>query len=49
MLYPPPHPTFLEMHYCTSISRAMEASGDNREPDDDDDDNEDLSDPEEVA
>ncbi|KIM72616.1 hypothetical protein PILCRDRAFT_15965 [Piloderma croceum F 1598] len=27
VLYPPPHPVFLEMHYFTSISKAMEGSG----------------------
>jgi len=28
VLYPPLHPFFLEMHYCTSISRAMKGSRD---------------------
>ena len=37
LLYPPPHPAFLEMHYFTSISKAMKGSEDNCELDDDDD------------
>jgi hypothetical protein len=48
VLYPPPHPAFLEMHYLTSISRAMKGSGDDCELDDDDDDYEELSELKEV-
>jgi len=49
VLYPPPHPAFLEMHYFTSIVRAMKGSGDDCELDDDDDeDYEELSELEEV-
>ena len=50
MLYPPPHPAFLELHYFTSISRAMKGSGDDCELDDDDDDEdyEELAELEEV-
>jgi hypothetical protein len=48
VFYPPPHPSFLELHYFTSISRAMEGSKDNYELDDDDEDYEELSEPEEV-
>ncbi|KIM81053.1 hypothetical protein PILCRDRAFT_9089 [Piloderma croceum F 1598] len=46
VLYPPLHPAFLEIHYFTSISRAMKGSGDNCELDDDDE--EELSELEEV-
>jgi hypothetical protein len=49
VLYPPPLPAFLEMHYCTSIAKAMEGSGDDHELDDDDDEDcEELSELEEV-
>jgi hypothetical protein len=48
VLYPPPHPAFLEIHYFTSISRAMKGSGDDCELDDDDQGYEELSEPEEV-
>ncbi|KAF8812306.1 hypothetical protein BYT27DRAFT_7207720 [Phlegmacium glaucopus] len=48
VLYPPPLPAFLEMHYFTSIAKAMEGSGDNCELDDDDEDYEELSELEEV-
>jgi hypothetical protein len=34
--YPAPHPTFLEMHYFSSISKAMEGSGEDYEVDDED-------------
>jgi hypothetical protein len=37
LLYPPPLPAFLEMHYFTSIAKAMKGSADDYEPDDDDD------------
>ena len=47
-LYPPPHPTFLELHYLTSISKAMKGSGEDYELDDDDEDYEELSEPEGV-
>jgi hypothetical protein len=36
VLYPPPHPAFLKLHYFTSISKAMKGSGDVCELDDDD-------------
>ena len=45
VLYPPPLPAFLEMHYITSIAKG---SGDDYELDDDDDDYEELSELEEV-
>jgi hypothetical protein len=49
VLFPPPHPAFLEMHYFTSIARAMEGSGYDCEPDDDDDeDYEEFAEPEEF-
>ncbi|KIM92275.1 hypothetical protein PILCRDRAFT_117680 [Piloderma croceum F 1598] len=48
VLYPPPHPAFLEMHYFTSISRAMKDSEDDCELDDNDENYEELSEPEEV-
>jgi hypothetical protein len=48
VLYPPPHPAFLEMHYFSSISRAMKGGGDDCELDDGDEDYEELSDQEEV-
>ena len=48
VLYPPPHPAFLKLHYFTSISKAMKGSGDACELDDDDEDYEELSEPEEV-
>jgi len=43
LLHPPPHPAFLEMHYFTSISKAMKGGGDDCELDDDDEDYEELS------
>ena len=43
VLYPSPHPAFLELHYFTSISEAMKGSGDVCELDDDDEDYEELS------
>jgi hypothetical protein len=42
VLYPPPFPAFLEMHYCIFIAKAMKGSGDDYELDDDDDDCEEL-------
>ena len=48
VFYPPPLPAFLEMHYITSIAKAMKGSGDDCELDDDDDDYEELSELEEV-
>ena len=48
VLYPPPHPVFLEMHYFTSISRAMQGSVHDCALDDDDEDYEELSEPEAV-
>ena len=36
-LFPPPHPLFLNMHYSTSIAKAMKARGDDDELDDDED------------
>ena len=50
MLYPPPHPSFLDRHYFTSIANAMKGSGDDYEldVDDDDDDDEGLSELEEI-
>jgi len=42
--FPPPHPMFLEVHYFTSISKAMKGNGD----DDDDDDDEELPSPEGI-
>jgi len=48
VLYPPPLPGFLQMHFFTSIAKAMTGSGDDRELDDDDDDYEELSELEEV-
>jgi len=47
-LYPPPHPTFLKLHYSTSIAKHMKGNGDDYELDDDDDDYEELSEPEGV-
>ena len=47
VLYPPPHPSFLHMHYFTSIANAMKGGGDDYEldvDDDDDDDNDDDDD-----
>jgi hypothetical protein len=41
-------PSFLEMHYFTSISKAMKGSEDDHELDDDDEDGEELSEPAEV-
>jgi hypothetical protein len=46
--YPPPLPALLEMHYQTSIAKAMEANGGDYELYDDDYDDEELSEPEEV-
>ncbi|KIM81728.1 hypothetical protein PILCRDRAFT_37892, partial [Piloderma croceum F 1598] len=34
VLYPPPHPSFLEMHYFTSIAKAMKGDAGNYELDD---------------
>ena len=48
VLYPPPHPSFLEIHSFTSIAKAMKGSAGNYELDDDDDANEELSKPMEV-
>jgi len=49
VLYPPPLPTFLEMHYITSIANAMQGSEDDYELDvDDDDDHEGPSELEEI-
>ena len=31
MFYPPPHPTFLEMHHFSSISKAMKGNGEESE------------------
>ena len=47
VLYPPPLPAFLQMHYFTSISKAMKGSGDDYELDDDEDDEE-LSEPGDI-
>jgi len=47
-LYPHPHPTFLRLHYLTSISKAMKGSWEDHELDDDDEDYEELSEPEGV-
>jgi hypothetical protein len=49
VLFPPPHPAFLELHYFTSISRNMKGSGDNEELDNDDEDYEELSELEILA
>lgn len=46
-LYPPPHPELLGLHFVTSVSKAMKASGDDHELDDDDNDEE-LAEPVEV-
>ena len=48
VLYPPPHPSFLGMHYFTSIAKAMKGGAGDYELDDDDDDEEELSEPAEV-
>lgn len=48
VLYPPPLPAFLEMHYWSSISKAMKGSGDDCELDDDDEDFEELSELKEI-
>lgn len=50
VLYPPPLPTFLGMHYSTSIANAMKASGGDLDYDldVDDEDYEDFSEPEEI-
>lgn len=42
VLYPPPLPAFLQIHYITSIAMAMEGNGKDYELDDDDDDYEEL-------
>jgi hypothetical protein len=49
-LFPPPLPAFLELHYFSSIFRAMKACADDNELDDGDDDEEEkeLSELEEV-
>jgi hypothetical protein len=47
VLYPPPLPAFLQMHYFTSIAKAMKGSGDDYELDDDEDDEE-LSEPGDI-
>jgi hypothetical protein len=47
VLYPPPLPAFFEMHFFTSIAKAMKGSGDDYELDDNED-YEELSEPEEV-
>jgi len=47
-LFPPPLPQLLEMHYFTSISKAMKGNADDDELEDDDDEFEELSEPEEV-
>jgi hypothetical protein len=47
VLYPPPLPVFLEMHYFTSIAKAMKGGGDDYELDDDQDDEE-LSEPGDI-
>jgi hypothetical protein len=47
VLYPPPHPSFLEMHYFTSIVKALKGGTGDYEHDDDDDEEE-LSEPAEV-
>ena len=46
VLYPPPHPSFLEMHYFTSIVKALKGGTGDYEHDDDDE--EELSEPAEV-
>jgi len=46
--YPPPHPTFLEMHYFSLISKAMKGSAEDNEVDDEDKDYEELASPEDV-
>lgn len=38
MLFPPPLPTFLEMHYAASIAKAMKGGGDDYELDADNED-----------
>lgn len=48
VLYPPPHPSFLEMHYFTSIAKAMKGGAGDYELDDDDDDYDELSEPAEA-
>jgi hypothetical protein len=48
VLYPPPHPNLLRLHYSTSIPKAMKGSGDDYDLDDDDEDYEELSEPEGV-
>jgi len=49
VLYPPPHPDFLKLHYVTSIANAMKGSGGDYELDvDDDDDYEGPSELEEI-
>jgi hypothetical protein len=47
-LFPPPHDEFLNMHYSTSITKAMKCNGDDYELDDNDEDYEELSEPEEA-
>jgi len=48
VLYPPPLSAFLEMHYYTSIAKAMKGSEDDYELDDDHEDCGELSELEEV-
>jgi hypothetical protein len=45
VLFPPPHPSFLEIHYFTSITKAMKGDAGDYDLDEDD---EVLSEPEEV-
>jgi hypothetical protein len=47
VLYPHPHFNILEMHYFTSISRAMKGRMDDSRLDDDDDDDDDDDEEEE--
>jgi hypothetical protein len=47
LLYPPPHPAFLEMHYFTSISKAIKGSRDDHKLDDDNDGDDDDDEEEE--
>ena len=49
VLYPPPHPVFLQMHYFTSIAKAMNMKGDGDDYElDDDEDDEELSEPGDI-
>ncbi|KAF5386188.1 hypothetical protein D9615_002388 [Tricholomella constricta] len=48
ILFPPPHSSFLEMHYVTSIANSMKGGGIDYRLEDDEDDEEELSEPEEV-